>query len=110
MVMAGLRVGEVAALRFGDVINGDGRVKGEVLLKPEQKANTHAQCFLTTSCAKSYNTTLTRCKALQAQINCFTRKKVVTVLQPIRFASISTTYSDIAALKAPAVIAHDAHS
>ena len=43
MIMAGLRVGEVAALRFGDVIDGDGRVKGEVLLKPEQTKGKYAR-------------------------------------------------------------------
>lgn len=34
--LAGMRVGEIAALRIGDVISNDGNIKEEVHLKPEQ--------------------------------------------------------------------------
>jgi len=40
---AGLRVGEVAALRIGDVIAEDGAVKQEVRLLPEQTKGRHAR-------------------------------------------------------------------
>ena len=43
MTLAGLRVGECAALRFGDVVDSDGRIKGEVLLAPEQTKGKHAR-------------------------------------------------------------------
>jgi integrase/recombinase XerD len=34
--MSGMRVGEVASLRYRDVINSDGSIKNEIRLKPEQ--------------------------------------------------------------------------
>lgn len=40
---AGLRVGEVAALRIGDVMAEDGTVKQEVRLLPEQTKGRHAR-------------------------------------------------------------------
>jgi integrase len=43
---AGMRVGEVAALRIGDVVAGDGSIKHEIRLQPEQ---TKVSAQLTTS-------------------------------------------------------------
>jgi integrase/recombinase XerD len=40
---AGLRVGEVAALRIGDVMAEDGAIKPEVRLLPEQTKGRHAR-------------------------------------------------------------------
>ena len=40
---AGMRVGEVAALRLNDVLNGDNTVKDEVRLLPEQTKGKHAR-------------------------------------------------------------------
>lgn len=40
---AGLRVGEVAALRIGDVLSADGEVKTEIRLLPEQTKGKHAR-------------------------------------------------------------------
>lgn len=40
---AGMRVGEVAALRIGDVVAGDGSIKHEVRLQPEQTKGRHAR-------------------------------------------------------------------
>jgi integrase/recombinase XerD len=40
---AGLRVGEVAALKIGDVWAGDGSIKAEVRLHPEQTKGKHAR-------------------------------------------------------------------
>lgn len=31
--LAGLRVGEIAALKVGDVVDGDGKVRDQILLK-----------------------------------------------------------------------------
>lgn len=39
---SGMRVGEIAALKIGDVLTSDGRVKDEIRLKPEQtKGSRH---------------------------------------------------------------------
>lgn len=38
---AGLRVGEVAALRFGDVVSADGSIKSEIRLLAEQTKGRH---------------------------------------------------------------------
>ncbi len=40
---AGLRVGEVAALRIGDVVAADGTIKPEIRLLPEQTKGRHAR-------------------------------------------------------------------
>ena len=40
---AGLRIGEVAALKWGDVISAEGAVKSEVMLAPEQVKFGHAR-------------------------------------------------------------------
>jgi integrase/recombinase XerD len=40
---AGMRVGEVAALRVGDVVTADGAVKSEIRLLPEQTKGRHAR-------------------------------------------------------------------
>ena len=40
---AGLRVGEVAALKIGDVVNTDGTIKEEVRLLPQQTKGSHAR-------------------------------------------------------------------
>jgi len=40
---AGMRVGEVAALRINDVLNGDSTIKGEVRLMPDQTKGKHAR-------------------------------------------------------------------
>jgi integrase/recombinase XerD len=40
---AGLRVGEVAALRIKDVVDADGKVLTEIRLLPEQTKNKHAR-------------------------------------------------------------------
>ena len=39
--LAGMRVGEVAALTWGDVVNADGRVKDEIRLNAEQTKGGH---------------------------------------------------------------------
>lgn len=40
---AGMRVGEVAALLVGDVVNADGLIKSEIRLAPEQTKGRHAR-------------------------------------------------------------------
>ena len=40
---AGVRVGEVAALRYGDVLGADGEIVAEVRLAPEQTKGKHAR-------------------------------------------------------------------
>ena len=40
---AGMRVGEVASLRIGDVIDGEGKVKTEIRLDAEQTKGNHSR-------------------------------------------------------------------
>ena len=40
---SGMRVGEIASLRVGDVRNGDGTIRAEVRLTPEQTKGRHAR-------------------------------------------------------------------
>jgi len=40
---AGLRVGEVAALQYGDVVAEDSSIKAEIVLRPEQTKGKHAR-------------------------------------------------------------------
>ena len=40
---AGLRVGEVAALRYGDVVAQDGSIKAEIHLRPQQTKGSHSR-------------------------------------------------------------------
>lgn len=40
---AGMRVGEVAALLVGDVVNSDGSIKSEIRLAPDQTKGRHAR-------------------------------------------------------------------
>lgn len=40
---AGLRIGEVAALKLGDVVGADHTMKGEILLAPEQAKGGHSR-------------------------------------------------------------------
>ena len=49
----GMRVGEVAALRFGDVLNSDGTVRSEINLSAEQTKGSHSRTvFLSTKLRK----------------------------------------------------------
>lgn len=41
--LGGMRVGEVAALRYADVLNNDGTVKDEIHLSPDQTKGRHAR-------------------------------------------------------------------
>lgn len=43
---AGMRVGEVAALKWKDVLNPDGTVKSEIRLKPEQTKGKHSRTVM----------------------------------------------------------------
>ena len=40
---AGMRVGEVAALRYCDVLNGDGSIRDEIHLSAEQTKGKHSR-------------------------------------------------------------------
>lgn len=40
---SGMRVGEIASLKVRDVLNGDGTVKAEIRLSPEQTKGRHAR-------------------------------------------------------------------
>jgi len=44
--LSGMRVGEIASLKIGDVIENDGRIKNEVRLKPEQTKGKRARTVM----------------------------------------------------------------
>ena len=44
--LAGMRAAEIAALRIGDVLDGDGGVRTEIMLKPEQTKGSKARTVL----------------------------------------------------------------
>lgn len=43
---AGMRIGEVAAVRIGDVVNSDGTVREQFTLKPDQTKGRHSRTVL----------------------------------------------------------------
>ena len=53
--LAGLRVGEVASLRWLDVMNADGQIKEEVRLLPEMTASTQEPCSSAHGYVKSFS-------------------------------------------------------
>lgn len=46
MLYSGMRVGEIAALDVGDVRDGQGKVRQQILLKPHQTKGRHARTVL----------------------------------------------------------------
>ena len=50
--LAGLRIGEVACLRWSDVINTDGTVKEEIRLLPDMTKGRHPALFRPNGCAQ----------------------------------------------------------
>ena len=44
--LAGMRAAEIAALRIGDVLDGEGGVRTEIMLKPEQTKGSKARTVL----------------------------------------------------------------
>ena len=55
--LAGMRVGEVASLRYRDVINADGTVRAEILLSAEQtKGNEARTVYINERLRKELNT------------------------------------------------------
>ena len=49
MYLAGLRVGECAALTYGDVVDSEGAVRNEIRLTPEQTKGRHARVVFVSS-------------------------------------------------------------
>jgi integrase len=51
---AGMRVGEVATLRYMDIVDVDKTIRYEIILRLEQKKDlSHALCLLARNCVKS---------------------------------------------------------
>lgn len=44
--MAGMRVGEIAALKIGDVLNADGSIKDQINLKPDQTKGSRGRTVI----------------------------------------------------------------
>ena len=50
--LAGMRVGEVASLRYGDVYTAEGAVRDQINLIPEQTKGRHASSAYTATCKR----------------------------------------------------------
>ena len=50
---SGMRVGELAALNLGDVIDAKGKVRDQIMLKPHQTKGRHARTVLLNSLAQA---------------------------------------------------------
>ena len=64
---AGMRVGEVAALRINDVLNSDNTIKDEVRLLPEQTKGKHARTVYLNERMKKELTSYIRCLRIKDQ-------------------------------------------
>ena len=108
---AGLRVSEVANLKYADVVAADGTIKAEFQLTAEQVKGGHARMvFVGEKLRKelgAYVRTLKRHE--QEQLPLF-RTKSATAFHPTRSASTSTGSISVQALKAPAAIRADVPS
>ena len=65
--LAGLRIGEVACLRWSDVINTDGTVKEEIRLLPDMTKGRHARTVFVSAKLKA------ELQAYAAQTTCVDR-------------------------------------
>jgi integrase len=79
---AGLRVAEMASLRFADVVDAEGAIKNEIMLRPEQTKGGYARTVFISEKLK---------KELAAYIKVFT-PKVAMALTPIQPPSSFTIY------------------
>lgn len=63
--MAGMRVGEIAALKIGDVMNADGSIKDQINLKPDQTKGSRGRTVIVGDKLKGelaiYTATLKHC-------------------------------------------------
>ncbi|PKO68893.1 MAG: integrase [Betaproteobacteria bacterium HGW-Betaproteobacteria-16] len=73
---AGLRISEVAALKYGDVVAADGTVKAEVQLAPEQVKGGHARAvFLNDRMRKELGSYIKSTKARAPERPLFSTQK-----------------------------------
>ena len=74
--LAGMRVGEVAALRIGDVLSEDGRVRSEIRLLPEQTKGSRARTvFLNERLQKEVTAHVATLKHMQGDMPLFYTQK-----------------------------------
>jgi integrase/recombinase XerD len=75
--LAGMRVGEVAALTWGDVVNADGRVKDEIRLNADQTKGGHPRIvFLSPKLHKELEAFVSTAKRREANWAFFATQKV----------------------------------
>ena len=77
---SGMRVGELAALNVGDVIDGKGKVRDQVSLKPHQTKGRHARTVLLNSQA-------------QAEIDRYLRKNPQDADSPLFMSKVGKRFS-----------------
>ena len=73
---AGMRIGEIAALRMSDVVNDEGKVRAEIRLKPTQtKGNRARTVFLPSRLVEEIHRYLDQVKAKDGEVPFVTSQK-----------------------------------
>ncbi len=75
---AGLRVGEVASLRWQDVVNGDGSIKEEIRLLPDMTKGRHARTvFVSNKLREEVQAYVTKTKCVNRSYPLFSSQKSI---------------------------------
>ena len=75
---AGLRIGEVACLRWSDVTNSDGQVKDEIRLLPDMTKGRHARTvFVSTKLKAELNSYIATAKCVERSYPFFATQKSI---------------------------------
>jgi len=105
-VAAGLRVGEVAGLTLGDVLDSTGAVRGEVFLASHRVKHQHARTIY----IKSWLTTLAHAPTSPQNFHCFQLIAVhAATFHPTRWHSTFTICTNGLVLATPVVILDARH-
>jgi len=109
--LAGMRVGEVAALTWGDVVSAEGRVKDEIRLNADQTKGGHPRIvFLNPKLLKELECYVRSVKQRDADWSFLPlRKNHAGDSHPTRWPSISINSSEVRALMAHPAASEDDH-
>jgi integrase/recombinase XerD len=109
--LAGMRVGEVATLTWGDVVNTKGRVKDEIRMNADQTKGGHPRIvFLSPRLLKELECYVRSVKQREVDWSFLPlRKNLAGDSHPTRWPSISINSSEARALMAHPATAEDDH-
>jgi integrase/recombinase XerD len=108
--LAGMRVGEVAALTWGDVVNADGRVKDEIRLNGDQTKGGHPRIvFLSPKLLKELEVFVGTAKQREAHWAFFaTQKEPQRGFPPTHWPNTFCSFTGVQALMGhPVTVAVD---